>query len=85
MIEKCFASLRSTAYRLRSVRKLLETEVEVNLEQMAGVHKHFDGAMSVFFNKVQSYPNARLFTNLYDGGNLIAGLFCLRGCESTPC
>ncbi|OPY00097.1 MAG: hypothetical protein A4E60_02481 [Syntrophorhabdus sp. PtaB.Bin047] len=85
MFERCFASLRSTVDCLRSMRKLLETEVEVNPEQTADVQSHFDGPIPVLFNKVQAYPNARLFTNLYSAGNLIIGPFCLRGCESAPC
>jgi hypothetical protein len=84
MFEKCLASQRSTVDRLRLMRKLLETAVEVNSRKMAGIQKHFDGAISVFLNKVQRYPNARLSTNPYGGGNLIAGFFILLGYESEP-
>lgn len=76
MSEKYLASLRSTVDHLKSMGKLLETDVEVNPElEMTGIQKHFDGGLPIIFNKVQGYPNARLFTNLYGDGNLIAGLF----------
>jgi len=69
-------SLRETIDHLRSTNRLLETDTEVNPElEMTGIQKHFDGGLPILFNNVKGYPNARLFTNLYGDGNLIADIY----------
>lgn len=76
MPNEYLASLRSTIEHLKSTDRLLETDVEVDPElEMTGLQKHFDGGLPILFNEVKGYPNARLFTNLYGDGNLIASIF----------
>jgi len=76
MSNEYLASLRTTIDYLRKENKLLETDVEVNPElEMTGIQKCFDGGLPILFNKVKGYPNARLFTNLYGDGNLVASMY----------
>jgi len=69
-------SLRSVLEYLKKNDELLITDTEVNPEiEMAGIQKHFDGALPILFNKVKGYPNGRLFTNLFASDERILRLF----------
>ncbi len=76
MSREHLTSLRETIDYLRSQGRLLETNTAIHPEyELTGIQKLFDGGLPLLFNNVKEHDNARLFTNLFGDGNLVADLF----------